>query len=441
VSARARTRADPDPAGTARAVAGDGGALAAARRQLQHTVKLLDLDEVVYELLSRPARFVEVMITLRMDDGTTRVFTGYRSQHNDAVGPFKGGIRFHPTVTADEVKALSIWMTVKCALLGLPFGGGKGAVACDPKALSDRELEALSRGYVRALAEVLGPDLDIPAPDVYTNAQVMGWMVDEFSRLRGRNAFGVMTGKPLALGGSQGRTEATGYGCVVTVVEAAARLGLDLRGATAAIQGFGNAGSYAARLLHEAGARVVAVSDSRGGVWEPAGLDPEDLIRWKAETGTVAAYPGRAIDNRELLELEVDILIPAALENQITGENAERIRARIIAEAANGPTTPEADAVLARRGIFVIPDILASAGGVTVSYFEWVQNLTSLYWSSDEVLTRLQQMMSKAFAEVYALHDARGVTMRDAAYMVAVRRLADAMAARGWWGEDRRARG
>lgn len=417
-----------------------GSPLSAARLQLQQTVELLGLDGAVYEVLKQPARFVEVTIPVRMDDGSTGVFTGYRSQHNDALGPFKGGVRFHPAVTVDEVKALSIWMTVKCSLLGLPFGGGKGAVVCDPKALSARELEQVSRGYVRAMADVLGPDLDIPAPDVYTNAQVMAWMVDEFSRLRGRNVFGVMTGKPLALGGSHGRAEATGYGCVVTVAEAAVRLGIDLRGATAVIQGFGNAGSYAARRLQAAGVRVVGVSDSQGGVWDPDGLDLDAVARCKAAEGTVAAYPARPIDNRELLELEVDILIPAALENQIHAGNAPRIAARIVAEAANGPTTPEADEVLARRGVFVIPDILASAGGVTVSYFEWVQNLTSLYWSADEVLARLQRMMRQAFAEVYDLHRARGVTMRDAAYMVAVRRLADAMRARGWLGEDGRAR-
>ena len=412
-----------------------GGPLAAARHQLRHTIGLLGLGDEVYQLLKSPVRFVEVTFPVRMDDGTTRVFTGYRSQHNDALGPFKGGIRFHPAVTPDEVKALSIWMTMKCSLLRLPYGGGKGGVVCDPKQLSTREIEAVSRGYVRALAEVLGPDLDIPAPDVYTNEQVMAWMVDEFSRLRGRNVPGVMTGKPMGFGGSHGRTEATGLGCVFTVIEAAERLGIDLKGATAAIQGFGNAGSYAARFLHQAGVRVVAVSDSRGGVWNPDGLDPEEVLRHKKAEGSVIAHPGRIISNEELLELEVDILIPAALEDQIHAGNASRIAARIVAEAANGPTTPEADEVMADRGIFVIPDILASAGGVTVSYFEWVQNLTSLYWTPEEVRDRLGRMMRQAFAEVYDLHRERGVTMRDAAYMVAVRRVAEAMRVRGWLGE------
>ncbi|HEY8449914.1 MAG TPA: Glu/Leu/Phe/Val dehydrogenase [Bacillota bacterium] len=419
----------PEASGSEQAVVDP---LEAARELVARGVELLGLDRSVYELLKEPMHFVEVSLPVRMDDGQIRVFTGYRSQHNNALGPFKGGIRFHPQVTPNEVKALSIWMTFKCSLLGLPFGGGKGGVICDPHELSVAELERLSRAYIRALAPMLGPGRDIPAPDVYTNPQIMAWMADEYSRLEHQNAFGVITGKPLIIGGSLGRDSATARGCVITIREAAARLGLDLRGATVAIQGFGNAGNDTARFLSELGARIVAVADSRGGVYNPAGIDVAALQEHKRQTGSVAGFVGSPVDSRELLELPVDVLVPAALENQITEANAHRIRARIVAEAANGPTTPAADAILAERGVFVIPDILANAGGVTVSYFEWVQNLSSFYWTASEVETRLEAMMVRAFDEVYRTHQSRGVKMRDAAYLVAVRRLAEAMKVRGW---------
>ncbi len=407
----------------------------AVRWQLRRAVDRLGLEEAVYEILERPRRFLEVSVPVVRDDGRVQVFVGYRSQHNDALGPTKGGIRFHPDVTPEEVKALSAWMTIKCSLLGLPFGGGKGGVVCNPKEMSPREVEELSRGYIRAIAQFIGPDKDIPAPDVYTNAQVMAWMVDEFSRIAQANAFGVITGKPVAVGGSLGRTEATGRGCVVTVREACKRLGFPLAGATAVVQGFGNVGAAAALLAHAEGARVVAVSDSRGGIYCPAGLDPRQVLAHKERTGSVVGFPGcMPVTNEQLLELPCDVLIPAALENQITAENAGRIRARLVAEAANGPTTPEADEILFQRGITVIPDVLANAGGVTVSYFEWVQNLYSYYWTEAEVNERLEQMMTAAFGRVWDMHLEQGVSLRDAAYMVAVRRLAEAMRVRGWLG-------
>lgn len=410
-------------------------ALESVRAELREAVTALGLGNGVYEILKSPQRFLEVSVPLVRDDGRLEVFTGYRSQHNDALGPAKGGLRFHPDVTADEVRALSIWMTIKCALLGLPFGGGKGGVVCDPGELSPRELEALSRGYLRAIARFIGPDKDIPAPDVHTNPQVMAWMVDEFARLAQHNAFGALTGKPVVLGGSLGRVEATGRGCIIAVREACRRRGIDLRGARVAVQGFGNVGAAAALLAHEEGARVIAVSDSRGGVHHPEGLDPRRLSEHKARTGRVAGFPGaEAVSNEELLELPCDILIPAALENQIHAGNAPRVRARIVAEAANGPTTPEADAILFQRGILVIPDVLANAGGVTVSYFEWVQNLYGYYWSEAEVNERLEQMMRRAFAQVYDLAREQAIGLRKAAYRVAVRRVAEAMRLRGWLG-------
>lgn len=405
------------------------------RWQMHRAVRSLGLGDAVYEVLKHPRRFLEVAVPVTMDDGHVEVFTGYRSQHNDVLGPCKGGIRFHPGVNADEVKALSAWMTIKCALLGLPFGGGKGGVAVNPKHLSERELEELSRAYVRAIAQFIGPDKDIPAPDVYTNPQVMAWMVDEFARVSQHNAFGVITGKPVVMGGSLGRVEATGRGCVVTIKEAVRRLNMPLQGAAAVVQGFGNVGTTTACLLHREGARVVAVSDSTGGIYNPSGLDPFRVLDHKQRTGSVGGFPGaEAIDNEALLELPCDILVPAALENQLTVDNASRVRARIVAEAANGPTTPEADAILFDRGVLVIPDVLANAGGVTVSYFEWVQNLYSYYWTEAEVNERLSQMMSRAFSEVYDMHRQQHASMRDAAYMVSVRRLAEAMRLRGWLG-------
>ncbi|MBE3582102.1 MAG: Glu/Leu/Phe/Val dehydrogenase [Thermoanaerobacteraceae bacterium] len=407
--------------------------LRAAQQEIRKAVQALNLDPIVADLLSEPQRFVEVSFPVKMDDGSTRVFKGYRSQHNNALGPFKGGIRFHPEVNADEVKALSIWMSLKCAVLGLPLGGGKGGVKCNPKELSRRELEELSRAYVRSIAQVIGPEKDVPAPDVYTNPQVMAWMADEFSSLNGYNTFGVITGKPLEIGGSAGRSKATGRGCVFAIREACARLSIPLQNATVAVQGFGNAGSVVARLLHEMGARIIAVTDSTGGAYRSEGIDPINLLEFKQQTGSVKGAPGTTpLSNEQLFALECDIIIPAALENAITAAVAEGIRARIIAEAANGPTTPEADKILEDKGVLVIPDILANAGGVTVSYFEWVQNLTNYYWTEEEVNRRLEEMMVRAFQDVYQMHLDKKVSMRDAAYMVAVNRIAGAMKVRGW---------
>ncbi len=405
------------------------------QHQVREAVNALGLEPAVYEILKQPMRFFEVAIPVQLDDGSVRVFMGYRSQHNDALGPAKGGLRFHPQVFPDEVRALSMWMTFKCAVLGLPYGGGKGAIACNPKEMSPGELERLSRGFIRAVAPIIGPSKDIPAPDVYTNPQIMAWMVDEYSKLRWENQFGVMTGKPLIIGGSAGRNEATARGCVVTVREAAKKLGIPLKGARVVVQGYGNAGSIAARLIHELGAKVIAVSDSRGGAFDPDGLDPVKVLEYKNKNGSVEGAPGtRPISNDDLLTLECDILIPAALENQITVSVARRIKTRIIGEAANGPTTPEADDILFDRGVLVLPDILASAGGVTVSYFEWVQNLMNFYWTEEEVNQRLEAKMVEAFERVYAMHRDKKVKLRVAAFMVAVARVAEAMRVRGWLG-------
>ncbi|MEW6244160.1 MAG: Glu/Leu/Phe/Val dehydrogenase [Bacillota bacterium] len=403
--------------------------------QIKRAVDMLELEPAVYEVLKEPMRFLEVTFPVRMDDGSVRVFKGFRSQHNDAVGPTKGGIRFHPDVHADEVRALSMWMTFKCAVLGLPYGGGKGGVVCNPKELSKGELERVSRGFFQAISQIVGPEKDIPAPDVYTNPQIMAWMVDEFSKIKESFQPGVITGKPIIIGGSLGRNEATARGCVITIREAAKKLGIEIKGARVAVQGYGNAGSIAARLMHEMGAIVIAVSDSKGGIMNPAGLDPLKVLAFKDETGSVVGYPGaEPVTNEELLELECEVLIPAALENQLTAANAGRVRARIVGEAANGPTTPEADEVLAKNGVFVIPDILANAGGVTVSYFEWCQNLYGFYWSEEEVNSRLEFMMVKAFENVYKMHTSKRVKPRDAAYLVAVDRVAQAMRVRGWLG-------
>lgn len=403
---------------------------------IDSTVKKLGLSRCVYELLKEPMRVLTVAIPVEMDDGSVKVFIGYRSQHNNALGPFKGGIRFHPDVNLDEVKALSMWMTLKCAVVGVPYGGGKGGVVCDPKKLSRNELEKLSRGYMRAVGSILSEDIDIPAPDVGTNGQVMAWMMDEYSRIKGKNEFGVITGKPLLLGGSLGRVEATSRGCVIVIREAAKAIGLDLKGARVAVQGFGNVGGIAARLLHEMGCRVVAVCDSRGGAYDPKGLNIPLLEEYKAKHGTVSGAPGtRNITSEELLTLDCDILVPAALENQITKDNAGQIKAKIVAEGANGPTTPEADYILAQKKVLVLPDVLANAGGVTVSYFEWVQNKTGYYWSEEEVNRRLEEKMVEAFNSVYRFYKRRkDVDMRGAAYMLAVNRIAEAMQLRGWLG-------
>ena len=403
--------------------------------QIKEACDQLNLEPSAYEILKLPKRIIEVSIPVKMDDGTIKVFTGWRSQHNDACGPNKGGLRFHPDTYADEVRALSMWMTFKCATLGLPYGGGKGAVECNPKELSAGELERLSRGFIEQIAPIIDDDIDIPAPDVYTNAQIMAWMTDEYSRLRGRNKFGIVTGKPIILGGSLGRNEATARGCVTVVVEACKALGIELKGATASIQGYGNAGSIAAMLMHELGIKIICAEDSRGCVYSEAGIDPKALLDYKAQNGKVTGFPGtKALATGDSLTVECDILIPAALENAITMANVKDVKAKIIGEAANGPTTPEADEVLHEKGVFVIPDILASAGGVTVSYFEWVQNLMNYYWTEEEVNEKLEILMVKAFKAVYEMQKEKGVKMRTAAFMHAVNRVADVMRIRGWLG-------
>jgi len=406
-----------------------------AQQEIKDACDKLNCKPAVYEILKQPMRVLEVAIPVKMDDGSIKVFKGFRSQHNNALGPAKGGLRFHPSVTAGEAKALSMWMTFKCAVVGLPYGGGKGGVACNPKDLSARELERLSRGFIRAIVSIIGPEKDIPAPDVYTNPQVMGWMMDEFSSIRGYNNFGVITGKPLVLGGSKGRNQATAKGCCIIIAEAAAKLGINIKGARVAIQGFGNAGSNAATILYEMGAKIIAVNDSKSGIYNPNGFDPHEVALHKAESGSVGSFPGTDdISNKELFSLECDILIPAAMENQITEENAANVRAKIVAEAANGPTTPEANNILHDNNILVLPDILASAGGVTVSYFEWVQNLQNFYWTEEEVNQRLEQKMTAAFATVYRISQEYSVDMRSAAYMAGVKLLAEAMEIRGWLG-------
>ncbi|MCM3270582.1 Glu/Leu/Phe/Val family dehydrogenase [Paenibacillus elgii] len=403
-----------------------------AQRQIEHAASLLNLPKEAVEILKHPKRVLSVTFPVKMDNGEVRVFEGYRSQHNDAVGPTKGGIRFHPDVTLDEVKALSMWMSFKCGVVGLPYGGGKGGVICDPREMSKGELERVSRGFMEAIADIVGPEKDIPAPDVYTTPQIMGWMMDTFSRLKGFNSPGVITGKPLIIGGSKGRNEATARGCVFTIQEALKDMGKTPEGATVAIQGFGNAGRIAAKLLSELGCRVVAVSDSRGAIYDPQGLDLNRVEELK-DQGDLSSYGASfAIQPEKLLELDVDILVPAALENVITSANAAQIKAGIVAEAANGPTTPEADEILFGNGVKVIPDILANAGGVTVSYFEWVQNLMNYYWSEEEVNLKLKTAMTEAYRAVQELATQYKTDLRTAAYMISMERISKAMEARGW---------
>ncbi len=406
---------------------------ATALEQFDRAADILDLEAGLREVLRRPKRQLIVSIPTKMDDGSIRVFEGYRVQHNIARGPAKGGIRYHPLVTLDEVKALASWMTWKCAVVNIPFGGGKGGVICNPKSMSERELERMTRRFTSEISIIIGHDRDIPAPDVYTNPQVMAWMMDTISMTKGYSTLGVVTGKPIAVGGSAGRNEATARGCVVAIEEACKRQDMKLKGARVAVQGFGNAGSIAARLLWEAGAKVIAVSDSQGGICNPGGLPVDRVLEEKEKRGTVRAYDRKAdrISNEALLELPVDILVPAALEGVLTAENAPRVRARIIAEAANGPTTPEADDVFRRKEIVVIPDILANAGGVTVSYFEWVQDLYSFFWETDFVYGHLQKTIRRAFDEVFRTAKAHRTTLRTGAMTLAVSRVAEATRIRG----------
>ncbi len=401
-----------------------------ATKQLENAAELLSLNKSVLEILKNPKRILEVSIPVEMDSGEIKVFKGYRSQYNDALGPFKGGIRFHPKVNLSEVKALSAWMTWKCAVVGLPLGGGKGGVIVDPKKLSNKEIEKLSRGYVQALKDFIGPEKDIPAPDVYTNPQIMAWMMDEFSKIKGYNVPGIVTGKPFEIGGARGRGFSTAQGGIYVLEKAVKMLRLDSKKTTVAIQGFGNAGSFMAKILSALGYNVVAVSDSRGGVTISAKqscLDIKKIIKFKKETGSVVGFPeAKTITNEQLLKLDVDVLVPAALENVITEENAGQIKAKLIIELANGPVTPEADVKLEKKGIVVIPDILANAGGVIVSYFEWVQNLQNYYWSERENISKLKIIIEKSFDEVWTKKGCLDISTRLAAYVLAVEKVAKA---------------
>ncbi len=404
--------------------------------QVTTACEALKANEAVCELLKEPMRTLNVSFPVKMDDGTIRVFNGFRCQHNDVLGPTKGGIRFHPQVDMNEVKALAAWMTYKCSLLGLPYGGGKGGVEVDPRTLSKAELERLARGYIRAIAPIIGDHKDIPAPDVNTNPQIIAWMVDEFSKIRGYNEPGVITGKPVNFGGSLGRTEATGYGTALAAKLAAEKIGLEMKGARVVVQGFGNVGSYAAKYLSEFGAKVIACADYTGVVYNENGLNIDDLMNYVANNDRVVkGYPGatKEMAPADWIDVECDIIVPAALENQITEDNVDKVKCKIISEGANGPTTPEADKILTEKGVLIIPDILANAGGVTVSYFEWVQNLMNFYWTQEEVIKRLEDLMIRAFESVFKTYkETDDVSMRIAAYMVSISRLGDAMQIRGW---------
>jgi glutamate dehydrogenase (NAD(P)+) len=403
-----------------------------ALKQLDEAARVMNLDPGVHEVLKHPRRALQVSLPVRMDEGTVKVFTGYRVHHSTSRGPSKGGIRYHPAVTLDEVKALAMWMTWKCAVVGIPYGGAKGGVVVDPSALSIKELERLTRRYASEIGPLIGPERDIPAPDLGTNEQVMAWIMDTYSTREGFSVPGVVTGKPLAIGGSAGRSQATSRGVMYITLATLKHLGMSVEDARVVVQGFGNVGGGTVDFLHQQGCRIVGVSDEKGGVYNPDGLSPTGLRVHEEEARTVAGFEGgQPVTNRELLELECDVLIPAAIEGQITETNADRIRASVIVEAANGPTTPEADEILQERGIPVVPDILANAGGVTVSYFEWVQDLQAYYWQEDEVNDRLRQIMERSYVDVLALAEDRKVPMRTAATILGVGRVADAHTTRG----------
>jgi glutamate dehydrogenase len=399
---------------------------------IHEALNKLGFTDDMYELLKEPLRLLKVRIPIRMDDGKNRIFTGFRAQHNDSIGPTKGGIRFHPDVNEDEVKALSIWMSLKCGIVDLPFGGGKGGIICDPREMSIAELERLSRGYVRAISQIVGPNKDIPAPDVMTNSQIMAWMMDEYSRIREFDSPGFITGKPIILGGSQGRETATAKGVIMMIRQALNKTGLLIQDTRVVIQGFGNAGSFLAKFMHESGAKIIGISDVYGAIYDENGLDIDALLVKRDSFGAVTKLFTNTITNQQLLELNCDILVPAAIENQITRQNAQHIKAQVVVEAANGPTTLEATRILNDRGILIVPDVLANAGGVVVSYFEWVQNNQGYYWTEAEVEAKLQLVMEKAFENVYNVHKTRGVDMRLAAYMIGVRKMAEASHIRGW---------
>ncbi len=410
-----------------------------AQSQVKNACDKLGMEPAVYELLKEPMRVIEVSIPVKMDDGSIKTFKGFRSQHNDAVGPTKGGIRFHQNVSRDEVKALSIWMTFKCSVTGIPYGGGKGGIIVDPSTLSQGELERLSRGYIDGIYKLIGEKVDVPAPDVNTNGQIMSWMVDEYNKLTGQSSIGVITGKPVEFGGSLGRTAATGFGVAVTAREAAAKLGIDMKKAKIAVQGIGNVGSYTVLNCEKLGGTVVAMAEwckSEGSyaIYNENGLDGQAMLDYMKEHGNLLNFPGaKRISLKEFWASDVDIVIPAALENSITKEVAESIKAKLVCEAANGPTTPEADEVFAERGIVLTPDILTNAGGVTVSYFEWVQNLYGYYWSEEEVEQKEEIAMVKAFESIWKIKEEYNVTMREAAYMHSIKKVAEAMKLRGWY--------
>ncbi len=403
-----------------------------AVRQFDIAAEALKLEDGIRNKLRHPKACLTVNVPVRMDDGRILTFEGHRVQHDISRGPAKGGIRYHPDVTLDEVKALAAWMTWKCAVVNIPFGGGKGGVRCNPKEMSQGELERMTRRYTSEILPLIGPEKDIPAPDVYTTSQTMAWIMDTYSMNVGYTVPGVVTGKPLQIGGSKGRDEATARGCTFVIEEAAKHLGINLNGATVAIQGFGNAGSVSARLMQELGSKVIAVSDSKGGILNTDGLDVAKAIAHKRETKSVVGLRGaEAISNEDILTIKCDVLIPAALESVINGRNAAKVNARIVAEAANGPTTPEADEVLYDKGVFVIPDILANAGGVTVSYFEWVQDLARLFWKADDVNAKLREIMTESFQETLRISKMHRVHMRTAAYVLGVGRVAEATRLRG----------
>ncbi|HNR05483.1 MAG TPA: Glu/Leu/Phe/Val dehydrogenase [Bacillota bacterium] len=404
-----------------------------AQKQVKTACDKLGLDPKVYEILKQPMKVLEVAIPVKMDDGSLRIFTGYRAQHNDAVGPTKGGIRFHQNVNRDEVCALSIWMTFKCCVTGIPYGGGKGGIIVDPTTLSQGELERLSRGYIQAIYKLIGEKIDVPAPDVGTNGQIMAWMVDEYNKLVGRSELGVITGKPVEFGGSLGRNAATGFGVAVVAREAAKKVGIDFKGASIAVQGLGNVGSHTALNLQKLGGKIVAVCEWNGSIYDEKGLDINALVAYMKQNKKIVGFPGsKEITKAEFFALPVDILVPAALENQITAEVAETIRAKLVCEAANGPTTPDGDEVINKKGLLLTPDILTNAGGVTVSYFEWVQNLYGYYWTEKEVEEKEERAMVEAFNSIYAIKEEYNVSMREAAYMFSIKKVAAAMKVRGW---------
>ena len=433
-----------------------------AQKQIDIVSKKLNLKKGIHELLRWPQRELTVNFPVRMDNGDIKIFAGYRVQHNNSRGPCKGGIRYHPNVTLDEVRALATWMTWKCAVVNIPYGGAKGGVICNPKEMSQAELERLTRRYTSEISIIIGPEKDIPAPDVYTNAQTMAWIMDTYSMNKGYSVPGVITGKPLAIGGSLGRREATARGCMFTIREALKKMdykvippekwkkecsedgdgfscdgdegnGYRIDNATISIQGFGNAGAIAAELLYGKGAKVIAVSDSKAGIINKDGLDVNELINYKNQTGSVKGFENanENCGSQDVLEVDCDVLVPAALENQITEKNVDNIKAKIVAEAANGPTTPAADKILFEKDIFMIPDILANAGGVTVSYFEWVQGLQQFFWSERDVNVKLRNIMINAFEDVYNMREKHQIDMRTSAYMLAVQRVADALLTRG----------